>query len=104
MALVLHAAVLRNSVYPEPRFALDVAIQGDRIVDLRPATMRSPRDHYVRDLAGAFPLVGLNDIHVLLVWTGGSAPANVVAAAGEQLTLVLAVEYACAAFEDYHWG
>ncbi|MCM8748429.1 amidohydrolase family protein [Thermomicrobiaceae bacterium CFH 74404] len=99
MALVLHGAVVWDGVHPEPRSGLVVVVERDRIVDVGPADRFSPRDHQVIDLSGAFLMPGLIDMHVHLVWSGGSDPANVVASEGEQLTVIRAVENARAELE-----
>jgi imidazolonepropionase-like amidohydrolase len=99
MALVLRGAVLWDGVHPEPRAGLAVLVEGDRIVDVRPAGTLSPRGHEVLDLAGAFLMPGLIDMHVHLVWSGSSDPASVVASEGEQMTVVRAVANAAAELE-----
>ena len=99
MATILYGAVLWDGVQPEPRSGLAVVVEGDRVVEVRPAERLSPRGHEVIDLSGAFLLPGLIDMHVHLVWSGGSDPANVVASEGEQMTVVRAVANAVAQLE-----
>ena len=94
MALILHGALLWDGVHMEPRTGLDVLVEEDRIVAIRPTSVLSHRTHHVLDLTGTFLMPGLIDMHVHLVWSGSADPAAVVASDGEQLTVVRAVEHA----------
>jgi imidazolonepropionase-like amidohydrolase len=90
MTLVLRNATLWDGVRPEPQPRMEVALDGGRVVAVRPAGT-SPTDGEVVDLDGAFLMPGLVDMHVHLTWSGGPDPARIVAAEGLQLTTIRAV-------------
>ena len=92
MRLVLTNATLIDCVTPRPMAGASVTIEGGRIVEVLDGT-RSPniRDAHVLDLAGAYLLPGLWDVHIhpdYLASTGASV-AEQTAVFGHRLMAAL---------------
>jgi len=89
MTVLLQNVTLWDGVRPEPHAKMELLLEGDRIRGVRPSGTHKPSEaDRTVDVAGAFVMPGLIDMHVHLMWSGSPDPASVVDKEGEQLTTV----------------
>lgn len=89
--VVLRDCVLWDGTTDRVRSDIDILLANGTIDAVTPAGQHRLDDATELDMAGRFVMPGLVDMHVHLVWSGGTDPAAMVAAEGEQLTAIRAV-------------
>lgn len=87
--LLLRGATVLDGQSPDVQRDADIVLKDGRIQQV--SQNGKCEDATVLDIEGRYVLPGLIDMHVHLVWSGGSDPAAVVEKEGEQLTTVRAV-------------
>lgn len=94
--LILNNVTLFDGTGAPPRPQMRVEVEGNRITVVGPALSpgRRPEGANLIDLDGAFLLPGLIDLHVHLVWSGGTDPVKTTREDGHDMTLIRAVENA----------
>lgn len=94
--LVLRDCTLWDGTTDDVRSGVDVVLRDGVVHAVLPAGLHRADDAGELDLSGRFVMPGLVDMHVHLVWSGGSDPAATVATAGEHVTAMRAAANAVA--------